>query len=148
MTYAPYAHHQQKTLLRQSAREISQSLADARNFAIHGLDTWSWNVNMVLYFASGATEVVYYAYPLSEAINLTNLDIDKVYKIKKLPLWTQVDSFNGVSWEYTFTFDAITGDGNIIGIDEFPIQISYKWSINTVLQSIITYYPQTYISDY
>ena len=40
-SYLPYAHHQKKTLLKQASREISQSLSDARNLAIHGLDTGS-----------------------------------------------------------------------------------------------------------
>jgi prepilin-type N-terminal cleavage/methylation domain-containing protein len=40
-TYIPYAHHQKKTLIKQAAREITQSLSEARNLAINGLSTLS-----------------------------------------------------------------------------------------------------------
>jgi len=40
-TYFPYAHHQKKTLVAQALREIAQSLSEARNLALHGLDTGS-----------------------------------------------------------------------------------------------------------
>jgi prepilin-type N-terminal cleavage/methylation domain-containing protein len=40
-TYMPYAHHQKKTLIKQGAREITQSLSEVRNFALHGLSSSS-----------------------------------------------------------------------------------------------------------
>jgi prepilin-type N-terminal cleavage/methylation domain-containing protein len=40
-TYLPYAHHQKKTLIKQAAREVTQSLSDARNLATNGLSTFS-----------------------------------------------------------------------------------------------------------
>lgn len=38
-SYIPYEHHQKKVTLRLAAKEISQSLSEARNLAIYGLDT-------------------------------------------------------------------------------------------------------------
>jgi len=40
----PYAHHQKKTLVKQAVKELSQTLSESRNLAIHGLDTGSGNV--------------------------------------------------------------------------------------------------------
>lgn len=61
-TYMPYAHHQKKVLVKQAARELSQSLSETRNLAINGLLSGSGNVNTALRFASGATKLEYYTY--------------------------------------------------------------------------------------
>jgi Tfp pilus assembly protein PilE len=34
-TYMPYAHHQKKTLVKQAVKELSQTLSESRNLAIH-----------------------------------------------------------------------------------------------------------------
>jgi prepilin-type N-terminal cleavage/methylation domain-containing protein len=38
MTYAPYNYYSNKAKVRVTAKEISQSLYESRNLAIHGLD--------------------------------------------------------------------------------------------------------------
>jgi len=51
--YLPYAHHQKKVLVKQAAREVTQSLSDARNLAINGLsESGGSNLNVALLFES------------------------------------------------------------------------------------------------
>ncbi|NDK10171.1 prepilin-type N-terminal cleavage/methylation domain-containing protein [Candidatus Gracilibacteria bacterium] len=148
MTYLPYAHHQKKTLLKQGAREISQSLSEARNFALHGLDTGAGNLSIGLYFAPGTTQIEYYAYPLNETINEDSLNQDNLYKTKKLPKGIEVDSVGGSTDGYLFNFEAITASGAHMGESEIDIIISYQGSESPVLQKNISYYPKSSISDY
>ena len=78
-TYIPYAHHQKKVLIKQWAKELVQSLTEARNLAINGLRSGSGNVNVGLYFTSKATQIDYY-------ISTWSLDIASppaIYKTKK-----------------------------------------------------------------
>lgn len=147
-TYLPYAHHQKKVAIKQAAREISQSLSQARNLAIHGLDVWDGNVNVALYFASWATQIDYYT--STGALNIGALPSD-TYRQKQLPQWVQVDSIGGIGGERLFVFDSISGSGSISGEivpDEVEIQISYQWATNSILQRVIKYYRKSYISDY
>jgi len=148
-TYIPYAHHQKKVLLKQASREITQSLSEARNLAINGIDSGSWNLNIGLYFWVNAQEIEYYA--STGALDLSSKGILDVYQVKTLPLWIQIDSIAGNSQEYFFTFDSITGSGSIypsVWDEEIEVKISHKWSTNPVLQQKILYYRQSYISDY
>ncbi len=147
-TYMPYAHHQKKVLVKQWAKQLSQSIAESRNLAIHWLDTGSWNVYVWIYFASGATQLDYYA-------STNNLDIlslpSNPYKVKKLPVWVQVDSIAGSSDAVLMSFAPITGSWYISlwsAWDEIDIQISYKWANSPVLQKNIRYYRKSNISDY
>ena len=146
-SYLPYAHHQKKTLLKQASREISQSLSDARNLAIHGLDTGSWNLTIGLYVASGATELRYYAYPYEQAFNISSLEDEYLLKTKKLPKGIQVETIGTISWEHLFVFQAISGSGSS-SETVLPIVVSYQGSPDAVLQKEILYYPRSYISDY
>ncbi len=146
-TYFPYAHHQKKTLIKQAAREVTQSLLDARNLAIHGLDTGSGNLNVWLYFASWATQLDY-------VVSTWSLDIVSLpwaYKIKKLPRGIVVSSIDGGTGDRLFSFDSITGSGSIswsLTSDTVSILLSYRWTSSPVLQKEITYYTKSYISDY
>lgn len=147
-TYFPYAHHQKKVLIKQAAREISQSLSEARNFAIHGLDVGAGNVNVALYFWSWATQIDYYT--STGTLNISSLPWE-AYKQKKLPQGIQVDSIAWSTGERLFVFDSINGSWSISwsGVtDEVDISISYKWSSSPVLQQVIKYYRKSYISDY
>mgnify|MGYP000745960207 FL=1 len=44
VTYAPYSHYQKKALLKQGQKEIVQSIYEARNLAINGLEVADKNV--------------------------------------------------------------------------------------------------------
>ena len=148
-TYMPYAHHQKKTLIKQAAREITQSLSEARNLAINWLSTASWtNLNVGVYFMSWATQIDYYT--STGTLNILSLPLT-VYKTKKLPLGMQVDSINWSSQAELIHFSAITWSWYISSApftNDIEIDISYKWADSAILQRKITYYTKSYISDY
>lgn len=79
--YMPYSHHQKKTLLHQASKELSQSLSEARNLAVHGRASGSGNLHIGLYIASEGS-LVYHAYPLSSTGALSDAE---VIKSKKMP---------------------------------------------------------------
>ena len=148
MTYLPYAHHQKKVLVKQASKEFSQSLQDGRNLAIHGLNTWSWNLNVGLFFGSWAQEIIYYT--STGALTLWSLDPNNIYKKKALPKGVVIDSIDGISEDILFSYEAISGNISIEPSlwDEFDISFSYMWSSSPVLQESIHYYTKSYISDY
>ena len=163
-TYIPYAHHQKKVLVKQGVKEITQSLTEARNLAINGINSWNGNLNVWLYFWSWATEIIYYTLPYTENFNITSSnDINpvsianaEVHKVKLLPQGVMINSISTSSNASLFEYDAITGDGSFFtdGIYTLPaddiilIDVSYKWDTSPVLQKTIEYYTQSYISDY
>lgn len=150
-TYIPYAHHQKKVLLQQWAREISQSLRDARNLAINGLNTGSWNVSVGLYFGSWASQIEYFTYPYGESLVLTDIGALEAYRSKDLPKWIQLEEIDGVTTGTLFTFEAISGAWSFepqTWSGEMVISVSFRWSTESVLRKEIVYYPQSYISDY
>lgn len=148
-TYIPYAHHQKKTLIKQAAREITQSLSEARNLAINGLSTLSGaNLNVWVYFSQEATQIDYYT--SAWTLDILSLPVD-VYKTKKLPQGMQVDSVWGSSSGSLIHFSAISWSwyiSNIAFTSDIQIDISYKWASTPVLQKSITYYTKSFISDY
>lgn len=146
-SYIPYEFHQKKTALRVAAREVSQSLSDARNLAIHGLDSGSGNLSVGLYFASGATQIEYYAYPYTLTMNTGTLDTAYKIRSKKLPRGVNVYSIAGAPQDYFISFGAIHGSGAITE-DTVSIILSYGNSNDAVLQREVTFYTQTHISDY
>lgn len=150
-TYIPYAHHQKKVLLNQAAREVSQSLRDARSLAINGFNTWSWNVSVALFFWSGSNEIVYYTYPFEQSISLSDFSSGEVYLTKKLPKWVEIESIGWSSQDVLMSFEAISWSGSVepfLGSWSIDILTSYAGSTESVLQKEIRYYPRSYISDY
>jgi prepilin-type N-terminal cleavage/methylation domain-containing protein len=146
-SYIPYQYHQKKTALKLAAREVSQSLSEARNLALHGLDTGSGNLSLWLLFASGANQITYYAYPFEQSMDLLSMDESYKFKEKKLPRGVIFHSIGGEKQDYFISFDAITGSGSITDTT-LPIVLSYAWSDDIVLQKNILYYTRTHISDY
>jgi len=147
-TYMPYAHHQQKTLVKQAAKEFSQTLSESRNFAIHGLDTWSGNVYVWVHLVPGATSLDYY----TSALGLDILTLpSEPYKVKKLPRWVEIMSINGDDISpRLLNFSPITWSGEIIGIpdDTLEVVLRYKKSDSPALQKKVIYYRKSFISDY
>jgi len=146
--FLPYAHHQKKVLVKQWVKEVSQTIAEARNFALNGLVSGSWNVFIALDFSSWATSIPYYV--SSWSINPWNISSTTLYREKKLPTWVQLDSmwwweellisFSPISWELD-VFPALANS---------PIEftLSYKWSRSSALQKTVRYYTESFISDY
>lgn len=148
LTYVPYAHHQKKVLLQQWAREVSQSLSEARNLALHGFDTWSGNLNIWLYFWSWSTQLEYYT--STGSIDIANLASATLYKSKNLPAGVEIQSVDGRGDNFLFVFERIKWDLTLTPsvTGEVDIDLSYKWATSSVLQSTVRYYPTSFISDY
>lgn len=154
-TYLPYAHHQKKVILQQWVKEVVQSLTEARNLAINGVDTGAWNLNFGLYFEANTSEILYYAIEFEQDFNINALPSEP-YKIKKLPLWVQVNDITGSDEETLISFKAISGELDILSSNAtytiqnniIALDVSYGWSTSPVLQKGIEYYTQSYISDY
>lgn len=147
-TYMPYAHHQQKTLVKQAAKEFSQTLSESRNLAIHGLDTWSWNVYVWIHIVPWSTNLDYYT--STRWLDILSLPATP-YKVKKLPRWVEVMSIN---WDDSsarlLEFAPITWSWEIVWIsdDILEIVLRYKKSDSPALQKKLTYYRKSFISDY
>ena len=162
-TYAPYSHYQKKALLKQGKKEIVQSIYEARNLAINGLEVGNNNVSIWLYIDARDTSnkiLQYYSYdnldtdflpsafPASATVNLL--------KEKDLPNHIQFDSVKSWSGALLF-FQAITWSGSYyvdnggfsrVTDKNIDINISYKWAATSTLQGSIDYYTNTYIADY
>lgn len=148
-TYIPYAHHQKKALIKQAAREITQSLSEARNLAINGLSTFSGaNLDVGVYFSSGATQIDYYT--ATGGLDILSLP-SQVYKTKILPRGIVINSIDWSAWWALIHYQAISGSWYISNTpfsNDIHINISYRWATNPILQKNITYYTKSFISDY
>ena len=176
-TYAPYSHYQKKALLKQGQKEIVQSIYEARNLAINGLNFDDWanikNVSVWLYMDTSnalKTNLTYFSYPhQTNETSLgdpTLLPSDRIIKTKDLPnhIWLDAMERNGAplpagQQQFLFLYNAINGDWRYYAwnwawglsevIDtEVDVNISYKWATTDSLRDEIIYYTETYIADY
>jgi len=162
-TYAPYSHYQKKALLKQWQKEIVQSIYEARNLAINGLDVWWNNVSIWLYIDTNSPlnrKIQYYSYdnldPSFLPLAFPTTGTVNLLKEKDLPNQIQFDSVK--SWSGgLFFFQAITWSGSYyanngsftrITDPEIDVNISYKWATTSTLQWKIDYYTDTYIANY
>lgn len=146
-TYMPYAHHQKKTIVKQAVKEISQTLGESRNLAIHGLDTGSWNVYVGIDLLPWSRKIEYYTSTWS--INL--FQAENIYKTKQLPTWAEIVSVNGDdTTQVRMNFSPITGSGEVVWTswDTISIVVWYKWTTDPILQKELIYYRKSFISDY
>lgn len=150
-SYFPYAFYQKKVLVKQAAKEISQSLLEVRNMALNGYNSWSGNTHTALFISSWATELEYYAYPYQQSIDPNNLNENYRIKKKVLPKGIYVESIAWESRDTVFSFTAISGSGSIVwptNIGEsVSIIVNGIWSRTDVLQKELLYYTRSYISD-
>ena len=163
VTYIPYNYYQNKAKLRQSTKEISQSLYEARNMAINWTSSGS-NLSVWLYFDSSDSSknsLSFLSYPYSFTWSqITNNIWWQVNLIKTIELqpWIEI---NTVNWEpnWLFFFEAINGkwkyyywDSSWIRNDivsrEIDLGFSYKNSSSPNLKKEIKYYTETNIVDY
>ncbi len=169
-TYAPYSHYQKKALLKQWKKEIVQSIYEARNLAINGLNFGTWaltdyeNISVGLYMDTSDTlknKITYFSYP--HTFSGTTLwdpvlfSTDRIIKTKDLPNSIELEK---IKWsdKFMFLYDAINGvwryyEASGAGLSEMSdsevdVKISYKGATTPTLQWDITYYTNTYIADY
>ncbi|MDD4151178.1 MAG: prepilin-type N-terminal cleavage/methylation domain-containing protein [Candidatus Gracilibacteria bacterium] len=163
MTYIPYSFYQNKEKLRSGAKEISQSISDARNLAINGLSNSSSNVSVGIYFDKlKKNKIDYFSYPynyygpikveenLSENI--------KLIKTRQLDENIWINSIYSKD-NFLIIYDSITGNAKYFykeNTDFIPLSLTGIIDINIglkgvkegILSKTIKYNPKTYITDY
>lgn len=163
LSYIPYNHYQKKWHLRQGVKEITQSLYEARNLSINGLNSGSGHLAVGVYFDTTEwenTHITYFSYPHSfTGTQITNSQTPhiRIERTKDLPVWVQIDSvagkskflvyFESISWKGRYYFwDSVTKEE--FSSDEIDIDISYKWATSPSLKKQIKYYTKWNIADY
>ena len=164
MAYAPYNYFQKKAQVKIVAKEISKTLSESRNMAIHWVNSITdWNLSIWVYFDNtdwNNNKIKIFNYPynywtwtqivvdnpdllLKEIKIQPNVQIDKINLDKNNALFL----FEAVTWKwYYFSFDPLQNVLSIID-DKIKIDFSYIWTDNS-LEKYIEYYTKTYISDY
>lgn len=151
--YLPYSHHQKKTIVSQAAKELSQSLTEARNLAVHGRASGSGNLHVWLFFEDTST-LLYYGYPLTMT---GSFDDAELLKTKKLPrgatlsgslVWVEY-FFEAISWELLkreILPDWSFASKSLDTIEVF--EVSYLGATEESLQWKVNYYTKSHISDF
>lgn len=162
-TYVPYSFYQNKEKLRTWAKEIAQSIVEARNLAINWLSNSNSNVSIGLYFDKNLkNKLEFFSYPFDYVGPLkTTEDTEawiKLLKTREIPAWI---SINNVEWHENFyiVYDAISWnakyfyENNNIFIPytqtwTININIWFMWRTSGIFSKTVKYDTQTYISDY
>lgn len=163
VSYIPYNYYIKKAKLRNSIREISQSLYEARNMAINGATETS-NVSVWLYIniEDSKQEINFISYPHSYTWSqITNELWTEIMLIKKYKLLPDIDIvnidsnnnalffFESITWDWHYyTWDS-SWNKTEISAAEIDINVSYKWaSLWTPLSWKLQYFTNTNIVDY
>lgn len=159
-----YAYIQNKSNLKLTSKDISQSLYNARNMAINWFDSSSWNLSIWVYFdnrENNKNKLLFYSYPFD--LDIENTDLlnysDKKF-IKEVDFYKWVELKN-VEWKdkFLFLFNAISGSWNYYYWDSnndmksfswktIDIKISFWWTDSKALTKNIVYVVWTNIVDY
>lgn len=161
-SYVPYNFYMNKVKVRNTIKEISQSLYEVRNMAINWISDVS-NVSMWLYIdvKNNPNLLQFYSYPYSytwsQITNELNSNI-KLVKSYELIDWMDIKS---IAWKskFLFFFDAITWDWKYFYFNEswrhdfiwneIEILFSYKGAtIGSPLSWELKYFTGTNIVDY
>ena len=152
MVYAPYQHFQTKQKVRNSAKIVSQTLYEARNLAINGSLTGTWNSSIWVLFASWATDITLFQYPFEDVSGLNYADkTDQsvyLFENKKLEPWVKI------SWkDYLMIYEAISGSGvylenwSSFTNNNLELSVWIWWADTWNLNKKIKYYTKTYVAD-
>lgn len=163
-TFMNFAFTQNKSNLRLTAKDISQSLYNARNMAINWLDSNSWNVSVWVYFDNNdinKNKIALYSYPYDTDLSTSNLLNDDNKKLIKEIQFNKSIELNSVEGKdkFMFLFDAISWVWHYYYWDtwdikksftwwEIGINISFKWTDSPNLTKNIKYIIWTNIIDY
>lgn len=162
MTYLPYNFFMNKQKVRNTTKEISQSLYEARNMAINWLSNDS-NKSVWIYFDNTKENLIqFFSYPhtftWSDIKNQLTTDIELI-KSYKLIEWMWIKNINGKD-NWLFFFDAITWKWKYYTFNNMWIKEDFTWneieinfsyknaSIWSSLSWKIKYFINTNIVDY
>jgi len=161
-TFGTYVHYQKKAILNDWIKEISQSLYEARNLAINWLNDDSKNKSIWLYFDKNINQLKYYSYDYTLSWSQIKTDVTipwiSLLKTKTLNSDFYIENiswktnwmffFHSISWKWEyFYFDSFNNRVSF-WINKIDINVSYKHSISTLMNKTISYYTDTYITDY
>lgn len=106
----PYRYYGQKIYLKQAAKEVKQSLSEARNMALNGYVQDGNNQNILLQFQEGGGSIEYIVY--TGAVSLT--PSASIMQTKTLPrgiVLSEISHSDGSSVsDFQISFEAINGD--------------------------------------
>ena len=150
MAYTPYNYFQKKAELKIAAKEISKTLSESRNMAIHWVSSWSINQSIWVYFDSNNKNIIkIYSYDYNNRLNRTKLkDIRIQTNIEVNKIWlnsTWLFFYESITWEWQF-YEKLDFT-NHISDNIINIEFSYKWATSNLIKTL-EYYTKTYISDY
>jgi len=150
MAYAPYNYFQKKAELRVAAKEISKTLSESRNLAIHWTSSGWINQSIWVYFdKNNKNTIKIFSYDYNDK---TKKSLLKEIKIQK-DIWIDKVAWNSKA---LFYYEAITWSWSFyknenftspINTNTIKIDFSYKWTTTNLKKELI-YYTKTYLSDY
>ena len=163
VSYIPYNFYMNKVKVRNTIKEISQSLYEARNMAINWMSN-DYNRSVWLYVdvTNNPLQIQFISYPYtftwSQITNIISSDIE-IIKTYDLIKWMEIRSvnwknnllfyFNAITWEWSyFYWDSSWNRLDIIDT-EIEVDFSYKEALEwSPLYWKIKYFTKTNIVDY
>lgn len=163
MTYVPYNFYSNKEKVRLWAKEISQTLSEARNMAINWLSNSNSNVKIWIYFDKNAgNKIRYLSYPYSfSGTYKVEEDLTqniRLIKEKQIPEFISINKINDKE-NMLFLYDSITWDISLKTINSWlaqtytstwilEINFWFKWADSGPLTKTVKYNTKTFITDY
>lgn len=149
-TYIPYAHHQKKTLVNQSVKELSQLINKTRNTAIHGIvSSDAKNTHTYIELTPWESEVITYSLEHDRDM-YADIDLRQEEERISLPKGVFIHSVNGTSSSIILWYESITWSipASFWLPEDIIVTLSYKNTDSPSLQKDIKYYTLSHISDY
>lgn len=163
MTYVPYSFYSNKEKVRTTAKEISQTLLDARNKAINWLSNSTSNVQIWVYFDKNAgNKISYLSYPydfswtyiISEDLS-QNIRLIKEKVIPEGIIINNIDSkdnmlfiFKSITWDLEMRYNNGWLFQTYTSTWLVNINFWFKWSSSWPLSKTVKYNIKTFITDY
>lgn len=163
MTYVPYNFYSNKEKVRLWAKEISQTLSEARNMAINWLSNSNSNLKIWIYFDKNAgNKIRYLSYPYSfSGTYKVEEDLTqniRLIKEKEIPEFISINKINDKE-NMLFLYDSITWDISLKTINSWlaqtytstwilEINFWFKWADSGPLTKTVKYNTKTFITDY
>lgn len=162
MAFAPYSYYINKTKVKNTGKEVTQMIYEAKNMAFNGVVGNSGNISVWVYFDSDENNLIRII-PFDHSIHPDDMDSgivstalanDSLLELRLQP-GVQFDaigwedkwliyfqSINGESWVFTWNWFQENSDENI------EIDFSFKWATWWPLTKKIKYIQKTQIVDY
>lgn len=161
-TFSTYIHYNKKAILHDWIKEVSQSLYEARNYAINWLNDNSKNKSVWLFFDASINQLKYYSYDYT--LSWSEIKIDdtipwiSLFKTKTLNSDFYIEDilgenntmflFNSISWDWEYFYYDQFNNRVPFSSNKIDVNVSYKHATSSLLNRTISYFTDTYITDY